>query len=67
MNESSFGKDWALLFFSKILFIYLIKSTHTRAGGRGRGRGTDSLLSQEPNVGLHPQTLGSWAEPKAVA
>ena len=27
----------------------------------------DSPPSREPNVGLHPRTLGSWPEPKAEA
>ena len=60
----SFMSDFMCSFFFKILFMYLRES---RARGRAQvvgGGGTeaegeaDSPLSREPDVGLHPRTVG---------
>ena len=37
----------------------------SRGRGRGRRRQADSPLSKEPDMGLHPRTLGSWPESKS--
>ena len=41
---------------------------HEQGQGKGqRQREADSPLSRKPNMGLHPRTLGSGTEWKAVA
>ena len=63
--------DFILLFFLKILFIYLTERERqpereeTQAGENGRGR--SSLPVEEPDVGLDPLTPESRPEPKADA
>ena len=52
------------IFFLKVLFIYLREGT--QAGGVGEEE-AGFQWSREPNVGLHPRTLGSCPEPKADA
>ena len=49
-----------LSLFLKILFIYLTEYKRAQAGGAAEGEGeAGSLLSREPDAGLHPRTLGS--------
>ena len=53
----------SLIFF--LSFIYLFERGNT---SRGSGRGRNRLeQSREPDVGLHPRTLGSCPEQKADA
>ena len=52
----------SLLFFFKILFIYLFEREKVR---KITGEEADFPLSREPNVGLDPRTLGPRPEPKA--
>ena len=57
-------------FFLKILFIYLTEiETFSEIGNTSSGcvRGRSRLIAEEPDVGLHPITLGSRPEPKADA
>ena len=57
-----------LLFFFKILFIYLFDRDRQPArGGTGRvgEEEAGSHQSREPDVGLSPRALGSCPEPKA--
>ena len=55
-------------FFLKILFSYLTEKEHKQGEQKAEREGeADSLLSREPDAGLHPRVLGSWPEPKADA
>ena len=58
-----------ILFFLKILFIYLteIDSQREREHKQGEGRGRSRFTAEEPDVGLDPTTPGSRPEPKADA
>ena len=57
-----------LLFFLKILFIYLTETASERGNtSMGNGRGRSRLPAEEPDVGLDLRTLGSCPEPKADA
>ena len=57
-----------IIFFSKILFIYVTERQPAREGTQqGRGRGRSRLPAEDPNVGLDPGMLGSHPEPKAEA
>lgn len=51
------------------LIIYLFESEQAGAEGKGEGNGGrgNSLLSGEPNVGIHPRTLRPSPEPKVDA
>ena len=53
---------WSFFFFKD--FIYLRKRVHMQWGGAEGGAGFPP--SREPDMGLHPRTLGSWSEPKAL-
>ena len=55
-------------FFLKILFICFRERERAQewAGAEGEGE-ADSLPGREPDVELHPRTLGSWSEQKADA
>ena len=59
-----------ILFFFKILFIYLTEiETASERGNtsRGSGRGRSRLVAEDPDVGLNPITPGSCPERKADA
>ena len=43
------------------LFIYTERECVSPGGAEGEGQ-ADSMVSTEPNVGLHPVTLRSWLE-----
>ena len=56
----------------KILFIHLLERDRDQESKHKQGEQqaeaeAGTLLSKDPNVGLHPRTLGSWPEPKADA
>ena len=54
-------------FLKKILFVWEREWVRER-GSRGRTEGeADFSLSGKPNIGLDPETSGSWPEPKADA
>jgi len=71
LHSSSLSPENSWFIFFNILFIHLRqrdKRERAWAGGEAEGEEeADSPLSQEPNVGLDPRTLGSWSEPKADA
>ena len=47
-------------FFLKILFSYLTEKEHKQGEQKAEREGeADSLLSREPDAGLHPRVLGS--------
>ena len=55
-----------ILFFFRILFIYLTE--HKQAEWQVEGEGeAGSPISREPDKGLDPRTLGSRPEPKVDA
>ena len=58
-------------FFKDFIYLVETKREQTHKGkreGRAEGEGeADSPLSKEPDAGLNPRTLRSWAEPKADA
>jgi len=55
-------------FFERFyLFIWeRVRKRDSEQGGRVEGE-AESTLSREPDVGLHPRTLGLWPEPKGAA
>lgn len=58
--EKSSPLQGGVLFLFNILFIYLREKEKERAQAGMRAEGeADSPLSREPNVRLHPRTLGS--------
>ena len=59
-----FSQSVYLKFLKDNLFIYFRESKHKWGGAEGE-KEADSLLSREPNVGLHPETLRSCPELKA--
>ena len=54
-----------IVFFLKFYLFIWQREITSRQRGRQREEEAGSLLSREPDAGLHPRTLRSWPEPKA--